>query len=119
MEQLLSKWAEIAPDECEYRDAGLYGDADYLVLYPTGASWYYDEYHNMNSDDESRILGATMQAIERRGWRIRISSLHNEREGFYGCIVTDSEQKTLGGSRDDRPSYAALEAYLQALAEVS
>ena len=108
MKQLLSKWAELAPDECKVKD--LFG-VDRWSLMGMGA--------NYESPFEGTVILSTIQAIESRGWRIRISSLRNERAGFYGCIVTDSEQKTLGGSRDDRPAYAALEAYIQALAEVS
>ena len=57
MEQLLSKWAESAPDEC------VFDEGEWMVL--TNYGWACNEHPKYIEGD---ILYATMQAIQRRGW---------------------------------------------------
>ena len=105
MEELLKKWAELAPDECSFLENGLYYQ---LKTFPNVLVTLIRDWHH------PIILGATMQAIEARGWRWGRDPI----SGTYQIVIPKKGFATdywewIEGYEN------LLEAYLKALKEVS
>ena len=120
MEQLLSKWAELAPDECKQHN-------NYWYLYPQGVE-YQGSHVSIGIVDGKLsdwreyqyLLGATMHAIERRGWPYLIGYFKYLNKKYSKVSVPNGAWSgfTEFTSEDKNPAAALLSAYLKAL-EVS
>ena len=114
MEELLKQWADREPDRCDIDEQG--------------RAWIETEYSNFTvyvdevlEKDQMLILGATMQAIERRGWDWMLYS-SNQGKSWDAKISEGkiSEEKTHAwANSEEYPAEALLSAYIKALAEVS
>lgn len=106
MKELLKQWAELCPDECRIIENGLYYEVNSFpnVLVIETRDWHMPI-----------ILGATMQAIEARGWDWCLGYGDSD---YLGDVFTkrgDSRSEDTFSVFDKSPAHALLSAYLQAV----
>ena len=107
MEESLKRWAELESDRCSIDEQG--------------RAWIETEYANFTTyidevleQNQMLILGATMQAIETRGWDWRIAYVKPD-VWFASVYTTPSYKPEIDAKSEDSSAHALLSAYIRAL----
>jgi hypothetical protein len=116
-EELLSKWAELAPGECSITTSG-----NQLVLQFLGTHLGMTPLP-ISKRNEGMVLSALIEAIRARGWHYRLQSDETDPENEQGCawhrasVYPDTPLYTSRDMTESRaePCDALLSAYMAAL----
>jgi hypothetical protein len=102
---LLSRWSELAPEECATSRSGTN-----LILSPFQTFCLNPE---LTLTDKAVLLLALIEAVEKRGWWLTLESGYRQEAGY--TVTVGSGHENFLAQEHPEPCDALLQAYVSAL----